>query len=537
MNRLRYVVAICLSIALCAQTQPQARARISALSKDKPDSAQLWIKRLRDPRHVVKATRELQRINDPAAITPLCSLFQDFERTDTLEAIISLMKRAHRHKGAIATLISTLTFTEDKYHSASLAAAALAEHGAREAVLPLAAIVDRPMAIKSRANLAKKAAIEALARLKDRRAVPHLIRAVERPPSRQDFLLNKRAAFALGEIGDPRAAPALVRALFMASTIQGTSYPQARVALIKLGRPALRPLVRAMEGKEPRLNAMTKRLKFRPGLLLGRTARVLGQLRDPAAAPPLLRQLRRARTGGNDYTQGVDGVFEGLARIGDRRALPPLLKILNDPKANYKLRMQVCMAFTMMGAKQTLPHLLQVARTGTVPGGYLNLREAAAMAYGRIAGAEAVKGVVAVKQMARAPGLRAYKTTVYLFNEVVERLKVAAACKDDPVCYGRKLNDPRLSLAQREKAGIMIGILPGGRKALAALVKALPTREPILRLFFLESAKRIGTARDKALIKMLQQLVAKNSKRSKKYLSPDLYGVDAIALAVILRRP
>lgn len=521
----------------CAPTaQAQARSRISAFKKNKRDEAKVWIKRLRDPQHASKAIRELRRINDPVAIAPLCSLFRDFESPNILKAVIGLMKRAPRHKSAVATLISALTFSEDKYHSAVLAAGALAEHGAREAVLPLAAILDRPMSIKSRANLAKKAAIEALARLKDRRAVPHLIRAVERPPERQDFLLNKLAASALGEIGDPRAAPALVRALFMASTIQGTSYPQARVALVKLGPLAVKPLVRAMAGKDPQLNAMAKKLSFRPGIVLGKTSRVLGELRDPAAVAPLLRQLRQAKTG-DDYTRGLGGLIEGLANLGDPRALPPLIKLLNDRKANYRLRMQVCMAFTVMGAKQTIPHLLHVARTGTIMGGYTNLREAAVLAYGRIAGAEAVAGIVAVKKMARAPGLKGYKATVAIFNDAVERLKLGAACKDNPVCYGRKLNNKRLSLAQREKAGIMIGILPGGRKALAALVKALPVREPVLRLFLLQSAKRIGTAKDKALIKTLRQLVARDSKRRSKYLGADLASADAIALAVVLRRP
>lgn len=502
---------------------------------DDPKKAETWIKKLRDPEHATKAVRELQKIGDPVAIKPLCDLFKDFESPTILKAIISLAKRDPKvGKVAVPTLIAALEFTEDKYHNATLAADALADLEAAEAVEPLAKVLDRPMAIKSRANLAKLAAIKALGRFQDKRAIPFLVRTLERRPEQQDFLLNKESAIALGKIGDasPEVVSVLIRALFMASTIQGTSFPMARIALVQLGKPTVPALLDALQGKDEKLNKMAKELDFQDGVVLGKVSRVLGDMMAKPAVDPLLDILKKANLG-DDYTKGIDGVIEALGRIGDEKALPPLLKLLKDKKANYKMRMQVCQAFTVMGNKKTIPALLEVAEKGDIEGGFTNLREGAAMAYSRVVGGEVDAGYPKMEAMIADPKLAGYKATIGVFKEALDRLKVAKECKDDPLCYGKKVTDKGLSLAQREKAGIMIGILSDGRKALPDLMKALPEREPVLRLYFLESVKHLGRATDAELIKLLGELYAKDSRRKVKYLGADLASADMVALAVV----
>ncbi len=109
-------------------------------------------------------------------------------------------------------------------------------------------------------------------------------------------------------------------------------------------------------------------------------------------------------------------------------------------------------------------------------------------------------------------------------------------CGDDAKCYGKKVLDKSLKLAQREKAGIMIGVLDTGRDALPELVKALPVREPVLRLYFLMSAKRIGLPSDTELVKTLEYLAEKDSKRKVKYLGADLASADKVTLAAIVAK-
>lgn len=502
---------------------------------DDPKDPQTWIKKLRDPEVATKAVRELNKLGDPVAIGPLCDLYKDFESPEILKPIINLAKKDPKNKRAHQTFISALEFTEDKYHNATLAARALADLNVIEAVVPLGKVLQRPMAIKSRANLAKQAAIKALGRLKDKRAVPYLIATLERRPEQQDFLLNKESAAALGEIGDPRSFNVLIRALFMASTIQGTSYPQARVSLVKIGKPAVPEMILALQGKNEQLNNMAKELEFKDGVVLGKLARVLGDMMATDAVDPLLAVLKKANVGDN-YTKGIDGVLEGLGKIGDKKAVPALLKLLKNKRANYKLRMQVCQAFTVMGPKEALSTLLEVADKGWMDGGYTNLKEGAAMAFSRIAGAEATAAMSKIDAMIADPKLKGFKATIGVFKEAKERLQIALECGDDAKCYGKKVIDKSLKLAQREKAGIMIGVLDSGRDALPELVKALPVREPVLRLYFLMSAKRIGKPSDTELVKTLEHLAAKDSKRKVKYLGADLASADKVTLAAILAK-
>lgn len=491
-----------------------------------PKDPQTWIKKLRDPQHATEAVRQLQDIGDPVAVKPLCDLFKDFQSPNILKAVISF-----KHRSSIPTLIEALDFTEDKYHNATLAAKALADFKATEAVGPLTKILERQLPIRSRANLAKLAAIGALAEIGDTSAVPALIATLERRPEQQDFLLNKKSAEALGMLGDPRAVPALIKGLFMSSTLQGDAFPFASVALVRLGAPAVQPLIDAMQRKNKDLEAMAKELAFKEGIIEQKAAIVLGDMALPEAVPALLEQLK-----GFDLKETkAAGVIEALGKIADKTPVPQLVKILTDKTANYKVRMQACMALTVIGDKRSLDPLLDVAETGYIEGGFTNLREAAVMAYSRIVGAEAVKTVSKIEAMVTDEKIKAYKQTQDTFKEALSRTKVAVECKDDPVCYGKKVNDASLSLAQREKAGIMIGVLADGRKALDALIKALPNREPTLRLYFLESAKRIGKATDTELVKLIETLAEKDSKRKTKFLGADLATADKVALAVVKR--
>lgn len=497
-----------------------------------PKNPQTWIKRLRDPEYAPEAVKQLEKIGNPVAIKPLCDLYKDFESPNILKAIISFKGK---DPDSMTCLLRALDLTtEDKYNNSTMASQALAELKAVEAVDALAKVAEKTMPLKSRANLARQAAIRALAAIGDKKAVPVLIKILEGKPTEQDFLLNKEAAVALGNIADPVAIPSLLKGLFMSSSIQGTSFPQARVAMVRMGQPAVKPLIEALQGKNEKLNAMPKEWDWKDenpkAVIQNKLAIVLGDMMAKDATPALLELLDKADIEGEETT--IAGVIEALGKIGDERAVEPLVKILTNKKANWKLRMQVTSALTVMNAKKALSALLEVAQTGEVEDGYTNLMEAAAMAYGRIVGAEAEKGEAKVKEIMKNEKLKAEETQK-LFTEILERMSVAKECKDDAACYGKKIVDDKQSLVKREKAGIMIAILPDGRKALNDLIKALPEREPVLRLYYLMAAKRIGQASDTELVKLIETLVEKDSKRTIKALGADLASEDKVALAVV----
>jgi HEAT repeat protein len=501
---------------------------------DDPKDPKTWIKKLRNPEHATQAVKELQKIGDPVAVQPLCDLYKDFESPNILKAIISF-----KDKRAIPTLTGAIVLSEEKYHNGTLAAKALADLKATEAVDALCKVVVQAWPIKSRANLLKISSIDALADIGDKKAVPCLMQALEKRPEEQDFLVNKKAATALGELGDPAAVSILIRGLFMASTIQGPSYPQANVALVKIGKPAIQPLINAMQGKDEKLEAMGKALQFHEGVILQKTAWVLGDMMAVEAVEPLLEIYNKRKLEIEDEEiKGLDGVITALGQIGDERAVDPLLKGLSNKKANYKLRMQITQALTVLGPKKALPGLVEAMEKGYVSMegmDFTNLNEGAAMAFGRIVGAEAEKYYSKVETIMKDKRLSAGETQK-LFKEVLERMDLAKECKDDSTCYGKKLNDAALALVKREKAAIMIGNLPDGRKALPDAITALKIREPVLRLFLLQSVKKMGKATDADLVKTLEALYAKEAKLTIKALGADLAREDAVALAVIKRK-
>lgn len=96
--------------------------------------------------------------------------------------------------------------------------------GGDQAVRTLISIVDNSqedLIVRGRAALM-------LGKLKDDRAVPHLIRALEAP----GFLTPYHAALALGKIGDPRAVDAL---LDFADSSRDKTRDAAVLALRQLG--------------------------------------------------------------------------------------------------------------------------------------------------------------------------------------------------------------------------------------------------------------------------------------------------------------
>lgn len=492
-----------------------------------PKDPQTWIKQLDDPKKANNAIIQLKKLNDKAAVLPLCKYYEKEPTATVLKGILHF-----KDKRAIPTLIKALDAPEEKYHNITVAASGLADLEAVEAVPALVGVLKRPIPRKSRANKAKVAAIEALRRIGDKKAVPALIRVAEGSPDKQDFFLNKRAMKALGELKDPEAIPVLIRGLFMASTLQGPSYPMARVALVRMGKPAIAPLVKALKKEDKDLNLMAKELEFKKGVIENKIAIILGDMKANDSVPTLIDMLSKA-----DLSQTkMAGVITALGKIGDKRAVDTLIKVAENKKATYKIRMQACNALRGIGDKRAVPVLLNLAQKGFIEGGYYNLREAGAMEWGRIVGAEAAEGMKVLDAILAEDELKKYKRNWKTFKEAKDRATIALKCKDDAKCYGKALNNSKLTLAQREKAAVMISILPNGREALDDLIKALPLREPVLRLFMLEAAKRIGIATDKKLVEKLEELVKKDSKRKSKYAGAPLATEDKIALAVVKRK-
>ncbi len=104
-------------------------------------------------------------------------------------------------------MIEALDYNDDDFDRATIAAGVLGEMKATDAVAPLIAAVEKPLPIKSRANSTRIAAMRALVKIGDKRAIPTLMKILTTSADEQDFLLNQRAALALAEFRDPAGDP------------------------------------------------------------------------------------------------------------------------------------------------------------------------------------------------------------------------------------------------------------------------------------------------------------------------------------------
>ena len=507
---------------------------------DDPNDPNSWIKKLRDPKQRQNAVMKIRRLTQQAktdadraaiaktAVPALCKLFKDFPEAATLKTII-----LYNDKASVPTLLTALDFVGEEYHNATLAAKALAKMKAPEAVAPLCKILDRPLAIKSRANLAKLAAIGALGQIGDPKAVPCLIKAADVHWTKQDFHLNKKAIENLGLVGDARAVPVVIRGLFMTSRRQGNSYNKSRTALVRIGRASIKPLIKALKGEDAAVNKMAKDQEFRKGVVMYKTAVALGDLRAAEAVPVLVEILAKANVG-DEYDKGLDGLIEGLGKIGGEGALEHLHKLVQDPKANVKIRQWVGATLAVIGSKKSLPVLLKVADKGDIQG-YPDLRGAAIGVYAQMVGAEAEKDYAFVEQLANEKRLKGYAAAAN-FKESLKLMAMAKKCKDNGKCYGKELENTKHSPGARLKAAVMVGILPSGHDAVESMTKVLPQRDfPLLRQVLLLSATRVITANDKGFVDLLTKLANKESKRKSKFTGgTGLHNV--LALELIKRK-
>src|SRR6185369_11021555 len=215
-----------------------------------PNDPMTWAKQIKNLRTQKEALDHLANMDvDKArpAVPALIELFQDTKRPEHLEALARYLDPRTR-----PILQEALDYTEDDFDRATIAAGALGDMKDTESVPTLIKAAEKELPVKSRANNARIAAMRALVKIGDKRAVPTLMKVLTTSADDQDFLLNQKAALGLAEFRDPQAIPALIRGLFM--TGRGTTiFQECRLALVRIGAPAIAPMVQLLQEKNPEI--------------------------------------------------------------------------------------------------------------------------------------------------------------------------------------------------------------------------------------------------------------------------------------------
>jgi HEAT repeat protein len=154
---------------------------------------------------------------------------------------------------------------------------------------------------------------EGLGELNDEAATDALIEAL----NDDHWSVRRNAAWALGEVSSARAVLYLIGAF--RKTWEGIDAYCAE-ALVKIGRPAVKPLLRVLDG--PDLNTRYWSIE------------ALGQIGDARAIEPLIALLSD-RDAIIRYSS-----TKALGAIADSKAFDPLIKALQDPSDMVKRRAQ-----------------------------------------------------------------------------------------------------------------------------------------------------------------------------------------------------
>ena len=426
-----------------------------------PNDPHTWGKKLKDLREREEALDRIAAMDAEKAKVVVPQLMELYNETRSAEHLQALAR--YKDPQTKPLFIEALSYTDEEFDRAVIAAGVLGEMKATEAVDKLIAASEQSIPIKSRANAAKLAAMRALVKIGDPKAVPTLVKILETSADEQDFLLNQRAALGLAELRDPQAIPALIKGLFM--TGRGTDiFQECRLGLVRLGDAAVDPVIALLEGKNADVQAMAAKYKFdqhTPGIVPFKAAYLLGDLRAEKAVPLLIGRLGRPARG-----QEHSAMIIALGQIATSDAVDALMALLDNGKADAGLRASAADALYMTGDKRALPLLLKIAESGYVkaPDGSQSsaLRANAAIDFARLAGPEHFASF--------KPLVDKEKVFAGEFGEALDRMQVAKECGDKLDCLGKALADPAAPRA--EKAAFAIGF-SGNKDGIPRLLGAL----------------------------------------------------------------
>jgi HEAT repeat protein len=493
-----------------------------------PNDPRTWAKKLKDLREQKEALDHLANMDVEkarAAVPELIELYKETKKPEHLEALAR-----YKDERTKPLMLEALDYTDDDFDRAVIAAGVLGEMKAADAVDPLIKAADKQLPIKSRANNVRVAAVRALVKIGDKKAIPTLTKILTTSADEQDFLLNQKAALGLAEMKDKAAIPALTKGLFM--TGRGIDiFQECRLALVRMGDAAVDPMIQLLDEKNPEIRAMAKERKFdevTPGIVPYKAAVILGDLRAQKAVPHLIARLNMAQKGG-EHTAALIA----LGQIGAPAAVDALVDMVKNAKAPPPLRASAADALYLSGDKRAVPTLLDVAKSGYIklPDGRKasDLRANAAIDLARIAGKEHFEAFKSlVQKETEAQGI---------FGEAFDRMQVAKECGSNISCYGKKLGDP--SWTRAEKAAFAIGFSGNAKEGipllLAALkpVAAMPQDRYPVHQAILYSLTRLGSKSCQECEDKLLKQIDRDEKAVRIPGARGLLGETRVALAVI----
>lgn len=373
-----------------------------------------WIDKLdsADPQEVQSAITELQRLKmEPGiekAIEPLAKVWEKQNRpTKVLRVIVEIAQEGkggpYWDKAApvLRTAVDEFDVSDERsVQNAITAADALGKAQDKESIQTLIRAVNKQMPQLSLGQRVRLAAIAALGKFgSEQRAVEALLKVLSADPQEQPPTLFAAAALALADARSPDAVEPLLVALFKIPMI----FPQARRALIAVGKPAVPKLISILQGKDKTLNELAKDNKFNlncdkgmgeettclaPTNLEYKSALLLGDFYAVEATKPLLAELKKTPLP-SYFEQGAPGptqhtaVLDSLRKIGESEAADPVWAYAKAADTDDAVRPMALDVYSFLTAEtKNLKELASMIKDDEADE---QVRLAAGIAYGRLA--------------------------------------------------------------------------------------------------------------------------------------------------------
>lgn len=372
--------------------------------------------------------------------------------------------------------------------------------------------------------------ITALGALGDRAALPVLIRVATAQSEAQNFLINHLAAQQVGKLADASAIQPMIKGLFLFAPTN----PQMRMndvaaeALVRIGRPALQPLLELLAGRNAEANAVaqawvdavraqrsdltragaagapTGPTLNASGIVAGEAMFALGALGFPEAFDALMAETNSEDA---DRRQGAVLALVRLTLTDEQKARVQAVLVDVFGKAQLEAKPQLLAAMQHLYDPRVLPFFLTLARDQEV---HPAIRLEAISGYALLATKTEAPELRAAIQAEPGPEDGGYRQN---FEANLPALAAADECDADLSCWIRKLGDAD-KVVVRKAAYMLARLGRGNDDAIRAMAAKLDHREIEVRLSVLYALDHAAIRGSAEAVQKIEQLRETEQGRS-----------------------
>ena len=350
-----------------------------------------------------------------------------------------------------------------------------------------------------------------LGELRDKKATPVLIEAMNQTKENQPVSVHREAAKALGMIKDPAAVDALLTVTFRVPDSASTTdiSNRSKLALVSIGEPAVPRLKDMLAGKFTEVNELANKHDVDLLIVQQTAVGILGAMGTSAAldeliafmpqadcvpkpvAKPDKKKKKKDEEDEPTEEEAADAslrafVANTLGLIGDPKGVAPLCKCINATH-NPGDMFPITEALGRIGGDEAFKCLVETTKTGEYDPEALDnsdfryqIRWEAARFAILTANAEQLNTLQEALTAAKANGDKKILEEMPKWDT---GLKVLETCKADLACYRKTLNDQNADWFAREKAAFEVARLaPGDKGAALDIAKAFKVRNPDARV-------------------------------------------------------